>query len=141
VAVIHEGGSGPVLLRLGFLSPSLQLAFPPDVRNVIEVRLHIGVSLSGWPAEASSFPARLPLHHPLALLAYKSAQNVSYLLSFFAKQKKQTTASHCPARSFVSSPTHARPGKQIFCPFLFVFHLFLFAAPRFLPSRVIFANQ
>jgi hypothetical protein len=89
VAVIHEGGSGPVLLRLGFLSPSLQLAFPPDVRNVIEVRLHIGVALSGWPAEASSFPARLPLHHPLALLAYKSAQNVSYLSLFFRNKRNK----------------------------------------------------
>lgn len=118
VAVIHEGGSGPVLLRLGFLSPSLQLAFPPDVRNVIEVRLHIGVALSGWPSEASSFPARLPLHHPLALLAYKSAQNVSYLsvFSFYSQQKrnKQPLLIVRLGLCFVS-----RPGKQIFLP-LFV---------------------
>ncbi|XP_059477206.1 uncharacterized protein LOC132197728 isoform X4 [Neocloeon triangulifer] len=81
VAVIHEGGSGPVLLRLGFHSPSLQLAFPPEARNVVEVQLHIGVALSGWPSEGPSFPSRLPLHHPLALLAYKSAQSGYFALA------------------------------------------------------------
>jgi hypothetical protein len=101
VAVIHEGGSGPVLLRLGFHSPSLQLAFPPDVRNVIEVRLQIGIALSGWPADATSFPSRLPLHHPLALLAYKSAQNVSYLSYFFIWFAKKSKFSSLFLYSFV----------------------------------------
>ncbi|XP_065341026.1 uncharacterized protein LOC135940168 isoform X4 [Cloeon dipterum] len=75
LAVVHENGAGPVTLHIGFLAPSLQLAFPPDARNIVKVHLHVGVALSGWPLGPSTFPSRLPLHHPLALLAYQSTQN------------------------------------------------------------------
>jgi hypothetical protein len=86
LAVVHEGGCGPVLLRVGLLSPALQAAFsqPLDQPPVIEVRLTLGIALGGWLREPTSFPARLPLHHPLALPAYQAAQHVSLLIGLIA---------------------------------------------------------
>ncbi|KAF4525340.1 hypothetical protein B566_EDAN013196 [Ephemera danica] len=91
LAVLHEGGSGPVLLRVGLLSPALQAALPRTINDelgtgsiappVVEVRLHVGVSLGGWPRDPGAFPTRLPLHHPLALIAYKSAQHGYYAVA------------------------------------------------------------